>query len=74
MKSISRAKRHPESGQTVIVFVVILAIVLFAFIGFAVDYSSLWFHRQMTQTAADAACQAGAMDTDALLWHEALGE
>lgn len=31
-------------------------------LAFAVDFANLWFHRQATQTAADAACQAGAMD------------
>jgi hypothetical protein len=27
-----------------------------------VDLANMWFHRQATQSAADAACQAGAMD------------
>ena len=43
-----------------------LAIFLLAMVGFAVDLTNLWFHRQAAQTAADAACQAGAMDMAAL--------
>jgi hypothetical protein len=31
-------------------------------IGLAVDGGNIWFHRQTAQTAADAACTAGAMD------------
>lgn len=51
-----------ESGQAAIVLVVILALFLFAMLGFAVDVTNVWFHRQAARTAADAACQAGAMD------------
>jgi len=63
-RSISRTGRkfHRESGQTTIFVLLTLGIFLLAFLGFAVDYSNLWFHRQMAQTAADAGCQAGAMD------------
>ncbi len=66
-----RAKRHfartrrkldGESGQTSIFMLLILGIFFLIFIGLAVDYSNLWFHRQAAQGAADAACQAGAMD------------
>src|ERR1044071_2658309 len=57
-----RKNLHPESGQTTIFLVLALGIFLIGFIGLAVDYSNLWFHRQMAQAAADAACQAGAMD------------
>ncbi|MGZ4888292.1 MAG: Tad domain-containing protein [Candidatus Angelobacter sp.] len=55
-------KTGPESGQTTIFVLLVLGIFFLAFLGFAVDYSNLWFHRQMAQTAADAACQAGAAD------------
>ena len=41
---------------------VILCTFLLASVGFAVDLSSMWFHRQAAQSAADAACVAGAMD------------
>ena len=40
----------------------ILGTFLLASVGFAVDLSSMWFHRQAAQSAADAACVAGAMD------------
>ena len=39
-----------------------LAIFLIGAIAFAVDLSNAWFNRQGAQTAADAACTAGAMD------------
>jgi len=39
-----------------------LSVFLLAILAFAVDYTNLWFQRQQAQTAADAACQAGAMD------------
>ncbi len=56
------ARWNRQAGQTMILVVVVLGIFLLGFIGFAVDYSNMWFHRQMAQSAADAACQAGAMD------------
>ena len=40
----------------------ILSTFLLASVGFAVDLSNMWFHRQAAQSAADAACGAGAMD------------
>lgn len=56
-------KRLPtESGQTSIFVLLVLGIFFLAFVGLAVDFSNLWFHRQMAQGAADAACQAGVMD------------
>ncbi|MHB1699044.1 MAG: pilus assembly protein TadG-related protein [Acidobacteriaceae bacterium] len=51
-----------EEGQAAISVVLILALFLLAVLGFAVDLTNLWFHRQAAQAAADAACQAGAMD------------
>lgn len=54
--------RHAESGQVNIFLLLVLGIFFLAFIGLAVDYSNFWFHRRMAQGAADAACQAGAMD------------
>lgn len=44
-----------------------LALFLIAMMGFAVDLTNLWFHRQAAQAAADSACQAGAMDMSALV-------
>jgi len=51
-----------QHGQTTLVIVLALSVFLFGFIALAVDFSNLWFHRQTAQTAADAACEAGAMD------------
>jgi hypothetical protein len=51
-----------QSGQASVFLLVILGTFLLAVMGFAVDLSSMWFHRQTAQSAADAACVAGAMD------------
>src|SRR5215469_9015724 len=61
---ISRARRRSDSqnGQTNILVLLALGIFFIGFLGFAVDFSNMWLHRQMAQGAADAACQAGAMD------------
>ncbi len=53
--------RH-EAGQASILVVLMLSLFLLAVLAFAVDYTNIWFQRQQMQTAADAACQAGAMD------------
>ena len=55
-------RRRGEEGQVLILVVIAMAIFLIGFVGFAVDMTNMWFHRQMAQGAADAACQAGAMD------------
>lgn len=51
-----------ESGQIVVALLLMMALFLLAMVGFAVDLTNLWFHRQAAQSAADSACQAGAMD------------
>lgn len=51
-----------ESGQIMVSMLLMLTIFLLAIVGFAVDLTNLWFHRQAAQTAADAACEAGAAD------------
>lgn len=51
-----------DAGQTMIFVLLALSIFLVGLVGFAVDMTNLWFHRQMAQGAADASCQAGAMD------------
>jgi hypothetical protein len=51
-----------ESGQASVLLILILGTFLLAALGFAVDLSSMWFHRQAAQSAADAACVAGTMD------------
>lgn len=63
---ISAASTSPidgkEPGQIMIALLLMLTIFLLAMVGFAVDLTNLWFHRQAAQTAADAACGAGAAD------------
>jgi hypothetical protein len=54
--------KRGDEGQVLILVVIAMAIFLIGFVGFAVDMTNMWFHRQMAQGAADAACQAGAMD------------
>jgi hypothetical protein len=51
-----------ESGQAIISFALLFTFLSLAGLAIAVDFANLWFHRQGAQTAADAACQAGAMD------------
>lgn len=59
----TRRKRHrQEAGQASILVVLMLSLFLLAVLAFAVDYTNIWFERQQAQTAADAACEAGAMD------------
>jgi len=59
---IALGPRARDAGQASIFMVLILSLFLLAVLAFAVDYTNLWFQRQQAQTAADAACQAGAMD------------
>src|SRR5713101_5331181 len=56
------AKRKPESGQAMLFTLLGLGIFLIGAMAFAIDISNMWFNRQSAQTAADAACTAGAMD------------
>jgi Putative Flp pilus-assembly TadE/G-like len=57
-----RFRRNPEAGQAMLFTVLGLGVFLVGAIAFAVDLSNIWFSRQSAQTAADAACTAGAMD------------
>jgi hypothetical protein len=57
-----RLEGPEDQGQVTIFVVLAMALFLLGFVGFAVDMTNLWFHRQMAQGAADAACQAGIMD------------
>ncbi|SRR5258708_7381208 len=52
----------PEGGQAAISVVLILGLFLVGILALAVDFTNIWFHRQAAGAAADAACQAGAMD------------
>jgi len=56
------SRLRSDSGQTIVFVVLALGIFLLGAVGFAVDIAHLWFHRQATQNAADAACTAAAMD------------
>jgi hypothetical protein len=51
-----------EAGQASVLLIVMLGTFLLGSLAFAVDLSGMWFHRQSAQTAADAACLAGAAD------------
>lgn len=63
MEHIPIPRRRPgESGQTTALILIFLAVFLLGVLGFATDYAQVWAHRQMAQSAADAACQAGAAD------------
>jgi hypothetical protein len=53
---------NAERGQISLILALMTAFLLLGFAALAVDYSNFWFHRQALQSAADAACQAGAMD------------
>src|SRR5712692_3004738 len=58
----NRATRRHESGQVMLFVLLGLGLFLIGAMAFAIDMSNLWFNRQAAQTAADAACTAGAMD------------
>ena len=66
MFAVPGSKDCGESGQIMVSLLLMLSVFLLAVVGFAVDLTNLWFHRQAAQTAADSACQAGAMDMAAL--------
>jgi len=51
-----------DSGQAAISIAMMLSLFLLAVLGFSVDLTNVWFHRQAAQAAADAACEAGASD------------
>ena len=57
-----KSRRASEAGQATLFFVLVLGIFLLGGLCLAFDLSNMWFHRQAAQTAADAACTAGAMD------------
>jgi Flp pilus assembly protein TadG len=57
-----RTHRTGEAGQALLFYILVLGTFLLGALLFAFDLSNMWFHRQSAQTAADAACAAGAMD------------
>ena len=50
-----------EEGQAVVLMAAVMSILLIGAIGLALDGSQLYAQRQMAQTAADAAAEAGIM-------------
>src|SRR6266478_1983375 len=55
-------RKPGEAGQAIVFMVLVLGLFLLGAVAFSVDMGNLWFHRQAAQSAADAACVAGAMD------------
>jgi hypothetical protein len=53
--------RKRQEGQALLILVLAMSIFLFGAVGLAIDGAQLYAHRQMAQTAADAAAQAGIM-------------
>ncbi|HEV2494257.1 MAG TPA: pilus assembly protein TadG-related protein [Terriglobia bacterium] len=51
-----------DEGQVSVLVLLATALFVLLFVGFGVDMTNLYFHRQAAQGAADSACQAGAMD------------
>jgi Putative Flp pilus-assembly TadE/G-like len=60
--NVFRQRRSKEGGQAIVLVLLGLSLFLLGAVGLAVDVSNWWFHRQMAQGAADAACTAGVMD------------
>ena len=55
-------KERNDAGQATIFVLLALGLFLAGAVAFCVDIANMWFHRQSSQNAADAACTAGAMD------------
>lgn len=53
---------HGDDGQVTIFVVLAVSTFILLFVGFGVDMTALYLHRQMAQGAADAACVAAGMD------------
>ena len=58
---MTRPGSRRECGQAVILMVVGLGILMIGALGLAIDGAQMYAHRQMAQTAADAAAQAGIL-------------
>ena len=59
--TIPIGKREYESGQATVLVVAAMSIFLLGAVGLAIDGSHLYAQRQMAQSAADAAAQAGIL-------------
>jgi len=57
-----RSNFRQDEGQVSIFVVLTVSLFLLGFVGFGVDMTNLFLHRQMAQGAADAACVAAGMD------------
>src|SRR5258708_31686955 len=57
-----RRDRAGKAGKAIVFVLLILGFFFLGALCFAFDLSNMWFHRQSAQSAADAACAAGAMD------------
>jgi hypothetical protein len=61
MKRIAAINLRSEDGQAVLLVVVAMSLLLFGALGLAIDGGQMYAQRQMAQTAADAAAQAGIL-------------
>jgi Putative Flp pilus-assembly TadE/G-like len=61
-QTTSQHAANRQAGQTTTLVALALGIFLLGLAGLSVDVSNWWFHKQMAQGAADAACTAGVMD------------
>lgn len=55
-------RHYEDDGQVSILVVLAVGLFLIMFVGFGVDMTNLFLHRQMAQGAADSACVAAVMD------------
>jgi hypothetical protein len=68
-----RRPGNQQAGQTTTLVLLALGLFLLGAVGLAVDVSNWWFHHQMAQGAADAACTAGVMDLMANMSGQSFG-
>ncbi len=61
LTSRSANRRGRERGQAILLLVIGLSLFLIGAVGLAIDGGQMYAHRQMAQTAADAAAEAGIM-------------
>ena len=57
----ARSAKHREKGQALLLVIVGFSLFLLGALGLAIDGAQLYAQRQMAQTAADSAAQAGIM-------------
>ena len=58
----ARPRTPADEGQVSVLVVLAVGLFLLLFVGFGVDMTNLFFHRQTAQNAADAACVAAGTD------------